>query len=169
VPVAAWKSRYHLRINKGKAELVGQAVVDNDTDDDWKDTIISVITGEPINFSTDLAEIRRPARTKINVVNDKAQSAVGVEDAINRQRFAAPMGMARAAARGGAMPKGYSGDDAYSLQQCASGTASLDVEYCDDGGGLKPFLFLPTGRRLNSSRRMCGTVATSPCSLLPTR
>ena len=40
-----------------EAELEGQAVVDNDTDDDWTETLITVITGEPITFATDLAEI----------------------------------------------------------------------------------------------------------------
>lgn len=82
IPVAAWKIRYQLRFLKGVAELEGQAVVDNDTDDDWSEAIISVITGEPITFSTDLAEIRRPARSRVNVVSSKAAGAVQVEDAM---------------------------------------------------------------------------------------
>lgn len=79
-PVAAWKIRYTLRFVKGACELEGQAVVDNDTDDDWKDAIISVITGDPIAFKTDLAETRRPKRDTINLVADRATGAVGVED-----------------------------------------------------------------------------------------
>ncbi|WP_435018685.1 hypothetical protein TA3x_000670 [Tundrisphaera sp. TA3] len=75
-PVAAWKIRYQLRMAAGKAELDGQAVVDNDTDDDWSHALITVITGEPITFSTDLAEIRRPARGRVNVVADRAAGAV---------------------------------------------------------------------------------------------
>lgn len=73
-PCAAWKIRYQLRLDSNL--LYGQAIVDNDTDDDWKDTIISVITGDPIVFSTDLAEIRRPIRERVNVVSDKAIGVV---------------------------------------------------------------------------------------------
>jgi hypothetical protein len=75
-PVAAWKIRYQLRMSSQKSELEGQAVVDNDTDDDWAGTLITVITGEPITFSTDLAEVRRPARGRVNVVADRTTGAV---------------------------------------------------------------------------------------------
>jgi len=75
-PVAAWKARYQLRLSPEGAELEGQAVVDNDTDDDWAGTLITVITGEPITFSTDLAEVRRPARSRVNVVADRTAGAV---------------------------------------------------------------------------------------------
>lgn len=81
IPCAAWKTRYQLRTVEGKVELEGQAVVDNDTDDDWRDSMISVITGEPIAFSTDLAEIRRPKRQRINVVSEQATGAVQLDEA----------------------------------------------------------------------------------------
>ncbi len=75
-PVAAWKIRYQLRLEAGKAMLEGQGVVDNDTDDDWIDTQITVVNGEPITFSTDVAEIRRPERSRVNLVPDHAFGAV---------------------------------------------------------------------------------------------
>lgn len=75
-PVAAWKIRYQLRLTSLETELEGQAIVDNDTDDDWTDTLITVITGEPITFSTDLAEIRRPQRSRVNIVANRATGAV---------------------------------------------------------------------------------------------
>lgn len=78
-PVAAWKIRYQLRLTPEGAELDGQAVVDNDTDDDWTDAQITVITGEPITFSTDLAEVRRPARSRVTLVADRATGAVVAE------------------------------------------------------------------------------------------
>jgi hypothetical protein len=83
-PVAAWKIRYQLRLSPEGAELEGQAVVDNDTDDDWADTLITVISGEPITFSTDLAEVRRPARSRVNVVADRATGAVSAETPMSR-------------------------------------------------------------------------------------
>jgi len=81
-PCAAWKTRYQIRLLKGIATLERQAVVDNDTDDDWKEVTLSVITGEPISFSTDIADIRRPTRSRVNVVSDSATGAVGAEDTI---------------------------------------------------------------------------------------
>ena len=78
-PVAAWKIRYQLRLTAAAIELEGQAVVDNDTDDDWTETLITVVTGEPITFSTDLAELRRPARSRMNIVADNATGAVIAE------------------------------------------------------------------------------------------
>ena len=129
-PVAAWKPRYQLRTVNGVMELQSEAIVDNDTEDEWKDSIISVITGEPIAFETDLAEIRRPTRQKINVVSDKAQGAVGVEDTIRRpnaapqmqaKRAVAPMGMALRSA----MPMGGGGG---SLELCDAESAEYSGE-----------------------------------------
>ncbi len=75
-PVAAWKIRYQLRMTGESAELEGHAVVDNDTDDDWTNTLITVVSGEPITFSTDLAEISRPARSLVRMVAVRAAGAV---------------------------------------------------------------------------------------------
>ncbi|MFM7130341.1 MAG: hypothetical protein ACKO0V_13400 [bacterium] len=75
-PVAAWKIRYHLRMTDGRLELDGQAIVDNDTDDDWVETMITTVTGEPITFSTDLAEIGRPNRSRVNLVRKETKGAV---------------------------------------------------------------------------------------------
>jgi hypothetical protein len=83
-PCAAWKTIYQLRINNNKALLEQQAVVDNDTDDDWKDVKLSVITGEPISFLTDIADIRRPTLSKVNVVSDSAIGAVAAEESHRR-------------------------------------------------------------------------------------
>jgi hypothetical protein len=126
IPCAAWKIRYQLRTVNGKVELEGQAVVDNDTDDDWRDSIISVITGEPIAFSTDLAEIRRPQRQRINVVSDKAQGAVQLDEAVR------PRSVAKSAVRGMAMaacaPMGGGGLESYGAESVAMG-------FDDESGG----------------------------------
>lgn len=103
-PCAAWKTRYQLRLLKGVATLESQAVVDNDTDDDWKDVTLSVITGEPISFSTDIADIRRPTRSRVNVVSDSATGAVSAEDAI--YAGAVPSVVRDARGGGGARPEG---------------------------------------------------------------
>ncbi|WZO98765.1 hypothetical protein EP7_000353 [Isosphaeraceae bacterium EP7] len=99
-PVAAWKIRYQLRLSPDGAELEGQAVVDNDTDDDWSETLITVIAGEPISFSTDLAEIRRPERDRVNLVADRTVGAVAAAPEMPERYFDSQMPNIVGASRG---------------------------------------------------------------------
>jgi hypothetical protein len=140
-PVAAWKPRYQLRSTNGVWELQSEAVVDNDTDDAWLDSIISVITGEPITFQTDLAEIRRPARTRVNVVSDQAQGAVGVEDTVARAKVANVRARGGAAMRlqslGAPVPAAAMGFAAESLEDGEYEAAGGSANYCADSIEVK--------------------------------
>jgi hypothetical protein len=50
-----WKTSYRLVLNdKGKAVLQGWAVVENTSDDDWKDVRMSLVSGRPISFQMNL-------------------------------------------------------------------------------------------------------------------
>ena len=83
IPAAAWKISYRLRRRPDDEgfEFQGFAIVDNNTDEDWTDFVISVVTGEPITFSTDLADSKIPSREHVNVVKDRALGSVEVEEA----------------------------------------------------------------------------------------
>jgi hypothetical protein len=110
------KTRYQLRQLGDKWELDAQAVVTNDSEEDWRTpdgqgVYVSVVTGEPIDFDTDLAEISRPRRQKLNLAGDQALGAVGADEEVetgpklcqsmdqrmihapNRSQAAAPLGM----------------------------------------------------------------------------
>jgi hypothetical protein len=78
--LGAWKISYRLRAIEGKWEIEGLAVVDNSTDEPWVDFLVSVVTGQPISFATDLAEIRPVLRSKVNVVADRALEAFTLEE-----------------------------------------------------------------------------------------
>ena len=85
IPAAAWKISYRLRMAEGRAtELQGFAIVDNNTDEDWCGFRVSVVTGEPITFSTDLADSKSPNRKHVNLVSETALGAVEVEAAMER-------------------------------------------------------------------------------------
>jgi len=89
IPAAAWKISYRLRQKDDEAfEFQGFAIVDNNTDEDWNDFLISVVTGDPITFSTDLADSKTPGRRHVDVVKDVAIGAVEVEDASFGSAFA---------------------------------------------------------------------------------
>jgi hypothetical protein len=68
IPVAAWKMRYNIRQNQGRYQLEGTAIIDNNTDEDWDDFVVSVVTGNPVSFASDLANVVTPARSFVSVV-----------------------------------------------------------------------------------------------------
>jgi hypothetical protein len=50
-----WKTSYRLMLAKnGKPTLQGWAVVDNSTDEDWKDVRLALVAGRPLSFEMDL-------------------------------------------------------------------------------------------------------------------
>src|SRR5262249_48605580 len=49
-----WKTSYRLVLDKnGKPSLQGWAIVDNPTDEDWKDVRLALVSGRPISFQMD--------------------------------------------------------------------------------------------------------------------
>lgn len=103
VPAAAWKISYRLREQaEGTYELQGFAIVDNHTDDDWNDVYLSVVTGEPITFSTDLALTKLPRREHVNLVQSQAMGALEMEEAMPQMvMMAGGAAEDRAGGRGG--------------------------------------------------------------------
>jgi hypothetical protein len=50
-----WKTSYRLLLDKdGKPSLQGWAVVENTTDEDWKDVRLALVSGRPLSFRMDL-------------------------------------------------------------------------------------------------------------------
>ena len=52
-----WKTSYRLVLGKEKEDkpfLQGWAVVENATDEDWKDVRMALVSGRPISFQMDL-------------------------------------------------------------------------------------------------------------------
>jgi len=80
IPVAAWKMRYAIREDKGKFSLDGAAIIDNNTDEDWNDFSVSVVTGNPISFNTDIANVVVPQRKMVYLVDRLALSNVDAEE-----------------------------------------------------------------------------------------
>lgn len=68
IPVAAWKMRYAIRQEGDSFSLEGAAIIDNNTDEDWGNFKVSVVTGNPISFNTDIATVCVPQRKTINLI-----------------------------------------------------------------------------------------------------
>ena len=83
IPAAAWKISYRIiLLDDNKIEFHGHAIVDNNTDEDWNDFVIAVVMGQPITFSSDLADSKTPHRSHVNIVQDSALGVVEVEEAM---------------------------------------------------------------------------------------
>lgn len=80
---AAWKIAYRYRQAGDKSHFEGFAVVDNNTEQDWEDVLVSVVVGEPISFKTDIANVTVPYRSTVQIVSNQAVGAVEAQEAMN--------------------------------------------------------------------------------------
>lgn len=56
VATPVWKTSYRLVIDDKTSNLQGWAIVENQTDTDWKDIQLSLVSGRPLSFTMDLYE-----------------------------------------------------------------------------------------------------------------
>lgn len=81
IPQPAFKLSYRIKQKDKKSwKLYGFCVVDNNTDEDWKDFNISCATGMPVTFPTTIADVCIPDRgRKVNLTPGFAVGAVEAE------------------------------------------------------------------------------------------
>ena len=83
VPAAAWKITYRLlKTENDSFALQGHAIVDNNTEEDWKDFEIAVVMGQPVTFSTDLATRKIPDRQHVDIVQQSAIGSIEIDTAM---------------------------------------------------------------------------------------
>lgn len=104
-PSPVWKSSYRL-LFAGVAEptLEGWAIVDNTSGDDWNSVRLSVVSGRPISFVTQLYAPKYVTRPGAELADNQAAAPTVFDGPINGRlgTGAAPMAMARKAAPGSA-------------------------------------------------------------------
>lgn len=103
IPAAVWKSSYRLIFpTTGEPTLEGWAIVDNTTGDDWTNVNLSVVSGRPISFITQLYEPRYVQRPTGELAENNAVAPQVFEGAFDRlQNYASVPRPAQAAAKGG--------------------------------------------------------------------
>jgi hypothetical protein len=62
IPVPVWKVSYRLDLGASEPFLQGWAIVDNDSDTDWIDVELSLVTGRPVSFIQNLYPPYRTVR-----------------------------------------------------------------------------------------------------------
>jgi hypothetical protein len=75
-PTAIWKSSYRLSLTPQNTTLEGWAIVDNTTDEDWNGVHLSVVSGRPISFISQLDTPRYGQRQVAELPEDRAAGPV---------------------------------------------------------------------------------------------
>jgi len=82
-PSAVWKSSYRLIFGaQGDPMLEGWAIVDNTSGEDWSKVKLSVVSGRPISFITQLYEPRYVTRPTAELAENRAVAPVVLQGGI---------------------------------------------------------------------------------------
>ena len=90
IPLSAWKMTYRIEAGPDGSRLEGLAIVDNNTDEDWANFLVSVVTGEPNTFATDLAVAKVPRRRLVNLVPESAIGGFQAAEGLTSPPYQAP-------------------------------------------------------------------------------
>jgi hypothetical protein len=95
-PSAVWKSSYRLIFGTGaEATLEGWAIIDNTSGEDWSNIKLSVVSGRPISFITQLYEPKYVQRPSGELAENRAVAPIVLQGAMGG---AAPPAVAKALA-----------------------------------------------------------------------
>jgi len=82
-PSAVWKSSYRLMFGpQAEATLEGWAIIDNTSGEDWSNVKLSVVSGRPISFITQLYEPKYVTRPFGELAENRAVAPVVLQGAI---------------------------------------------------------------------------------------
>ena len=86
MPTPVWKSSYRLIFGEGAQPMLeGWAIVDNTTGEDWNKVDLSLVSGRPISFISQLYEPRYVARQTAELPEDCASAPVVYEGAVETE------------------------------------------------------------------------------------
>jgi hypothetical protein len=103
-PSPVWKSSYRLLFaGAGEPTLEGWAIVDNTSGDDWNNVRLSVVSGRPISFVTQLYAPKYVTRPSAELADNQAAAPQVFEGAVSASLASPappPMAMAKSTPRG---------------------------------------------------------------------
>ncbi|MGA3237972.1 MAG: DUF4139 domain-containing protein [Bryobacteraceae bacterium] len=77
IPTPVWKSSYRLILTaSGKPMLEGWAIIDNTTGEDWNKVQLSLVSGRPISFISQLYPPKYVQRPEVDLPDDQAAAPV---------------------------------------------------------------------------------------------
>ena len=108
MPMPAWKSSYRLMLDDTGTQptLEGWAIVDNTTGEDWTNVKISLVSGKPISFVSQLYAPKYIQRKGAELAEDEAVAPTVYSGAVAGLAKAAPAPPAPQVPKGFAMDRG---------------------------------------------------------------
>jgi hypothetical protein len=85
IPAPVWKSSYRLIFGEKAPMLEGWAIVDNTTGEDWTKVQLSLVSGRPISFISQLYAPKYVTRPSAELADDTAAQAVVHSGAFEQQ------------------------------------------------------------------------------------
>src|ERR1700677_3593823 len=77
IATPVWKSSYRLILTAtGKPMLEGWAIIDNTTGEDWNKVQLSLVSGRPISFISQLYPPKYVQRPEVDLPDDRAAAPV---------------------------------------------------------------------------------------------
>ena len=101
IPAAVWKSSYRLILGEKTPVLEGWAIVDNTTGEDWTKVGLSLVSGRPISFISQLYAPKYIARPAAELADDNAARPV-----VHNEAFEASADKKETGRGGGARAEG---------------------------------------------------------------
>jgi hypothetical protein len=141
-PAAIWKSSYRLTLNHPESILEGWAIVDNTSDEDWKNVKLSVVSGRPISFVSLLDTPRYGRREIAELPEDRAAGPVVYAGSLEAP---APQPGSRAAVGFGVGPASGGGTGAGVIGGVLARNERTDGTHL--GTGNQPLPTTPTSER----------------------
>ncbi|MGB7759217.1 MAG: DUF4139 domain-containing protein [Bryobacteraceae bacterium] len=127
VPAPVWKSSYRLILPEtGKPVLEGWAIVDNTTGEDWTKVRLSLVSGRPISFISQLYAPRYVGRPSAELPEDAAARPV-----LHSGAFSNTDGQLEAFSANGTQPNGarsFTSDGANLLDAAKQGHGITDLK-----------------------------------------
>jgi hypothetical protein len=130
MPMPAWKSSYRLLFEEGGAQptLEGWAIVDNTTGEDWTNVRLSLVSGKPISFISQLYAPKFITRLGAELAEDRPVAPTVYSGAVREADAAKQFAMnGRGGALGGVSTAGLQVQAASPLVQTQSGNIASTV------------------------------------------
>jgi hypothetical protein len=131
-PAPVWKSSYRLLFGtQGEPTLEGWAIVDNTSGDDWNNVKLSVVSGRPISFITQLYEPKYVTRRDVELAENQAAAPTVFGGTVSMDGSNQMVAMAKAAPApvfgSGAGRGGGFGGETYRVKSPVNGREVTDM------------------------------------------
>jgi len=129
IPMPAWKSSYRLLLDdkSGEPMLEGWAIVDNTTGEDWTNIHLSLVSGKPISFISQLYAPKFITRLGAELAEDHPVAPTVYAGAVAKAQPAAPL-----------PPPGIAGGFGGGVFRASAGLSAAETVNAGSGAGFGP-------------------------------